>query len=170
MVNEKIASMLNEKIAKEFYSAYLYLAIANYYEDQDLDGFANWFSIQAQEERDHAMMIRSYLIEDGTRVRLDAIAAPTEAFEDVKAPLLAALEHERFITASINDIYAAAMAEHDYKTLQFLDWFIKEQGEEEKNASDLCKKYELFGHDAKGLYLLNAEYATRTYTAPAADA
>lgn len=166
MVSEKMAKMLNDQIDKEFYSAYLYLSIANYYEDQDLDGFANWYTIQAQEERDHAMLFRSYLINDGTRVHMGPIDAPTADFANVKAPMEAGLEHEKFITNSINEIYAAALAEHDYKTLQFLDWFVKEQGEEEKNASDLCKKYELFGHDPKGLYLLNSEYAARVYSAP----
>ena len=81
-------------------------------------------------------------------------------------PHTAALEHEQFITKSINKIYGAAHEEDDYRTMQFFNWFVKEQGEEEKNASDLISRFELFGHDAKGLYDLDAEYKTRTYIAP----
>lgn len=80
--------------------------------------------------------------------------------------MAAALEHERYVTALINAIYTAAQAAQDYRTVQFLDWFVKEQGEEEKNAADLITKMELFGSDAKGLYMLNSELAARVYTAP----
>ena len=80
--------------------------------------------------------------------------------------MAAALEHERYVTALINAIYTAAQAAQDYRTVQFLDWFVTEQGEEEKNAADLITKMELFGSDAKGLYMLNSELAARVYTAP----
>ena len=170
MLNEKIAKHLNEQVNKEFYSAYLYLDFANYYEDAGLSGFANWYAVQAQEERDHAMMMRRYLLDSGERVTFDAVAKPDKTFENNAAPLAAGLEHERYVTSLIADIYAAAYEAKDFRTMQFLDWFVKEQGEEEKNAEDLIKKMKLFGGDAKGLYLLDQELAARVYAAPAATA
>lgn len=167
MLNEKIAKLVNEQVNKELYSGYLYLDFANYYADEGLDGFAHWYEVQAQEERDHAMMMRRYLIDNGIRVTFGAIAQPDKKFADLTAPLKAGYEHEQYVTSLINNIYAEAFAIKDFKTMQFLDWFIKEQGEEEKNAEDMIKKFELFGHDAKGLYALNQELLARVY-APSA--
>lgn len=164
MINKKIAAMLNEQVNKELYSGYLYLDFANYYADEGLDGFAHWYEIQAQEERDHAMMMRRYLIDNGIRVTSEAIAKPDKKFDNFVDPLNAGYEHEQYVTSLITDIYNEAFAQKDYKTMQFLDWFIKEQGEEEKNAEDLLKKMKLFGNDAKGLYALNAELGARVYT------
>lgn len=166
MKNQQIQSMLNSQMTKEFFSSYLYLAIANYYSQQNLDGFASWFEIQAKEELDHALLFRRYMLNQGKSVSLAEIAAPNLKYAKLDEGLFAALAHERMITASIEDIYSEALACKDYSTTQFLDWFIKEQGEEEKNANELCKKFELFGSDAKGLYLLNAELMTRVYAPP----
>ena len=166
MLNEKVAALCNEQINKEFYSAYLYLDIANYYADQGLDGFANWYTIQAQEERDHAMLFLQYLQNNGEKVTLEAIAKPDKKFETLMDPLTAGLEHEKYVTSLINNIYAAAIEVNDYRTTQFLDWFIKEQGEEEKNSMDLITKMELFGDDARSLYMLNSELAARVYSEP----
>jgi len=167
MIDKKIATLVNEQVNKELYSAYLYLDFANYYADEGLDGFAHWYEIQAQEERDHAMMMRRYLIDNGIRVTFDAIAKPDKVFKNTTDPLDFGYEHEKYVTSLINNIYAEAFALKDFKTMQFLDWFIKEQGEEEKNAEDMIKKMELFGHDAKGLYSLNQELGARVY-APSA--
>lgn len=164
MLNKKIADLINDQVNKELYSGYLYLDFANYYADEGLDGFAHWYEVQAQEERDHAMMMRRYLLDNGIRVTFDAIAKPDKKFADISAPLKAGYEHEQYVTSLINNIYAEAFAIKDFKTMQFLDWFIKEQGEEEKNAEDMIKKMELFGHDAKGLYALNQELLARVYT------
>ncbi len=165
MIDKKIAKLINEQVNKEMYSGYLYLDFANFYEDEGLDGFAHWYQIQAQEERDHAMMMRRYLIDNGVKVTFDAIAKPDKVLKTAKDPLDAGYEHEQYVTSLINNIYAEAFAIKDFKTMQFLDWFIKEQGEEEKNAEDLLKKFELYGHDAKGLYALNQELGARVYTA-----
>lgn len=164
MLDKNIAELINDQVNKELYSGYLYLDFANYYESEGLDGFAHWYQIQAQEERDHAMMMRRYLIDNGIRVTFDAIAKPDKDFADHNAPLQAGYEHEQYVTSLINNIYAEAFKIHDFKTMQFLDWFIKEQGEEEKNAEDMLRKYELYGHDAKGLYALNQELLGRVYT------
>jgi ferritin len=112
------------------------------------------------------MLFLKYVQNNGEKIVLDAIAAPDKAYSDFKQPLEVSLEHELFISASINDIYAEAYALKDFKTMQFLDWFVKEQGEEEQRSDDLNKRFELFGTDPRGLYLLDAELATRTYSAP----
>ena len=139
---------------------------SNYYEDAGLDGFANWYKIQAQEERDHALLFMQYLQNNGHRVTLEAIDKPDKTYAGHMDPLKYGLEHEQYVTGLIHTIYAAAQEEKDYRTMQFLDWFVKEQGEEEENADDLIKKMELFGTDAKGLYMLNSELGTRVYAAP----
>ena len=166
MVNEKVHALLNAQINKEFYSAYLYLDFSNYFKQKGLDGFANWYLIQAQEERDHAMLFYTYLQNENMTVTLDAIDKPEKTFNSHMSVLEAGLEHEKYVTSLINDIYAAAYEVKDFRTMQFLDWFVKEQGEEETNANDLISKMELFGSDPRGLYLLNQELGTRVYNAP----
>ncbi|MBR2445833.1 MAG: ferritin [Clostridia bacterium] len=166
MVNAKVHELLNQQINKEFYSAYLYLDFSNYFKAAGLDGFANWYMIQAQEERDHAMLFYTYLQNENMPVTLDAIAKPDKVFECHMDVLKAGLEHEEYVTSLINDIYAAAYDVRDFRTMQFLDWFVKEQGEEETNANDMITKMELFGSDPRSLYLLNQELAARVYSAP----
>lgn len=165
-MDKKVHSLLNEQVQKELYSAYLYLDMANYYNAEGLDGFSNWFYVQAQEEMSHAMLMRQYLLNNDQKVALLPVEVPQNGYENFGQPLAESLKHEQFVTASISAIYEAAMAVKDYRTTEFLNWFIKEQGEEEKNASDLIRKHELFGADAKGLYALDQELAARVYTAP----
>ena len=165
-MNDKIAHLLNDQINKEFYSAYLYLDMANYYTGLDLDGYANYYMIQAQEERDHALLFMKYMQNNGLPVTLEAIAKPDKIFTQVLDPLVMAAEHERYVTALINDIYHEAHQNRDYRTMKFLDWFVDEQMEEEENADKMVSRYKLFGQDPKGLYLLDQEYAGRVYTAP----
>ncbi len=166
MLDKKVSKLLNEQINKEFYSAYLYLDMSNYFSAKGLNGFANWYKIQAQEERDHAMLFYQYLQNNGEKVTLTAIAKPDKTFKKDMDVLKAGLEHEYYVTSLINAIYNAAYEVKDFRTMQFLDWFIKEQGEEETNANDMITKYELFGADPKGLYMLNQELAGRVYSAP----
>ena len=166
MLNAKVADLLNNQVNKEFYSAYLYLDFANFYADEGLNGFANWYRIQAQEERDHAMLFIQYLQNNDAKVTLEAIDKPDIAMKTPMDPLKAGLTHEQYVTSLIHTIYEAAHKAKDFRTMQFLDWFVKEQGEEEVNASDMIKKMDLFGSDPKGLYLLDQEMAARTYTAP----
>ena len=166
MMDKKVHKLLNQQINKEFYSAYLYLDFSNWFSSKGLDGFANWYLIQAQEERDHAMLFYKYLQNESQPVFLEAIAKPDKVFENGMDVLKAGLEHEKYVTSLINDIYGAAYEVKDFRTMQFLDWFVKEQGEEETNANDLISKMELFGTDPRSLYLLNQELAARVYTAP----
>lgn len=166
-MDKKVYELLNDQIEKEFYSAYLYLSFADYYKDEGLDGFANWYEIQAQEERDHAMIFRKYLQENNMPVKLKAIAQPDKTFSSHLEPLEAALEHEKYVTSLINNIYDAAHEVKDYRTMKFLDWFVQEQQEEEDNAETMITRMKLFGSDAKALYDLDQENAARTYV-PAA--
>ena len=166
MLSEKVSALLNDQVNKEFYSAYLYLDFSNYFEERGLDGFANWYKIQAQEERDHALLFYQYLHNNNAKVVLGAIAQPDKDLGSDMAVLKAGLEHEVYVTGLINAIYAAAHEDKDFRTMQFLDWFVKEQGEEEVNANDLISKMELFGSDPKGLYMLNSELLARVYSAP----
>ena len=165
-MNNKIVTLLNEQINKEFYSAYLYLDMAIFYDAMDLDGYANYYTIQAQEERDHALLFMQYLQSNGQKVTLDAIGKPDKTYASVLDPLEVAAEHERYVSALINDIYHEAYQARDYRTMKFLDWFVDEQREEEDNADSMISRYKLFGGDPRGMYLLDQEYAGRVYTAP----
>ena len=148
-MNDTIARLLNEQINNEFYSAYLSLDMAIFYDAMDLDGYANYYMIQAQEERDHALLFMKYMQNNGLKVTLEAAA-----------------EHERYVTALINTIYHEAHTGKDYRTMKFLDWFVDEQMEEEDSADTMISRYKLFGQDPKGLYLLDQEYAARVYAPP----
>ena len=166
MLDKKVVELLNQQVNKEFYSAYLYLDFSNYYYDQGLDGFGNWYKIQAQEERDHAMLFMQYMQNNGEKVVLDAIAKPGVELVSAKSVLAEGLKHEQYVTSLIHAIYDAAYSVKDFRTMQFLDWFVKEQGEEETNADNLVKKFELFGDDPKSLYMLDNELGARVYSAP----
>jgi len=166
MLDAKVAQLLNEQINKELYSAYLYLDFSIFYNDMGLDGYANWYMIQAQEERDHAMLMLQYLQNNSEKVTLDAVAKPDKQPKVIMDPLKMGLEHEQYVTQLIHTIYDAAYSVKDFRTMQFLDWFVKEQGEEEKTAEDMIQKMELFGGDSKGLYMLDTEMAARVYSAP----
>ncbi len=166
MLDKKVAELLNAQINKEFYSAYLYLDFSNFYYDRGLNGFGNWYKVQTQEERDHALLFIQYLQNNGEKVTLEAVDKPGIALENAKDPLVEGLKHERYVTGLIHTIYEAAYLVKDFRTMQFLDWFVKEQGEEESNADGLIKKYELFGDDPKSLYMLDSELGSRVYSAP----
>lgn len=163
MLNEKVSKLLNEQINKEMFSAYLYLDIANFYANKGLTGFQNWYNIQAREEMDHALLFIQYLQNNDFAVTLEKIEKPTIIYENYLEPLREAYNHELFVTDSINTIFTAATSVNDYRTQQFLQWFVKEQGEEEKNSLELINKYEWAQNN---LYLLDQELALRVYTAP----
>ena len=165
-MNDKIAALLNDQINKEFYSAYLYLDISNYYDKLDLDGYANYYMIQAQEERDHALLFLQYMQNNGLTITFKAIDKPDYVFDSVLKPLEVAAEHERYVTSLINNIYHECHMDKDYRTMKFLDWFVDEQREEEDSADSMISRYKLFGSDPRGLYLLDQEYAARVYSAP----
>ena len=164
-MNEKVAEVLEKQINAEFYSAYLYLTFADYYEDRGLKGFANWYMIQVQEEVDHAKALRRYLLDNDYKPTMEAIAKPDTTFSSDLEPLEAGLAHEEYVTSLIHHCYEVARDEHDIRAMKMLDWFVGEQGEEETNARDMIQNMKLFGADPKGLYDLDREYQTRTYVA-----
>lgn len=165
-MDKQILQLINSQINYEFFSSYLYLSFSNYYSEVDLDGFENWFHIQAKEELDHALLLMQYLHNNDQKVELEQIHKPDLKITSHAQPLKLAYDHEKQVTARFNRIYEAAFKKKDFRTTQLLEWFIMEQGEEEKSASDLMAKMRIFGQDAKGLYELNAEFAARVYTAP----
>ena len=166
MLDRKVADLLNQQINKAFYSAYLCLDFSNYFNDSELSGFNNWYRVRAQKERDHAMLFLQYLQNNSESVKLEAIDRPSVELTDDITVMQAGLEHECYVTSLIHAIYEAAYDVRDFRTMQFLDWFVKEQGEEEKNADTMVKRYELYGSDPKSLYMLDSEMAARVYTAP----
>lgn len=160
----KVVELLNEQIGKEFYSAYLYLSISNFFYNASLDGFGKWYNIQAKEEVDHGAKIVRYLLDRDQKVKMDAIAAPQAEFENFRAPIEMALNHELYVSSLINTLYGVAKDARDYPSCQFLDWYLAEQVEEEKNAHELLSKYDLTGGDARALFLLDEYLNKREYT------
>ncbi|MDO4436398.1 MAG: ferritin [Coriobacteriaceae bacterium] len=163
-INENVAKVLEEQINKELYSAYLYLTFADYYEDRGLKGFANWYMVQVKEETDHALAIRRYLLDNDYTPQMRTIDQPDKTFANDLEPLEAGLAHEEYVTSLIHHCYEVALEAHDIRAMQMLDYFVKEQGEEEANARDMINNMKLFGSDPKGLYDLDREYQSRVYT------
>lgn len=168
MLNNKVQDALNEQINAEFWSAYLYLSMAQHFEAEGMPGVANWFKIQFQEEQAHATIFMNYINQRGGRVTLKAIDAVPTSWESPLEAFKATLEHEQKVTALINSLYALAESERDYATRDRLTWFVTEQVEEEDNCRTLIDKFSLIGNDGMGLYMLDQELGSRTYTAPSA--
>lgn len=164
MISEKLQNKLNEQIQKEFYSAYLYLSISAYFLSKNLDGFANWFKVQAQEERDHAMLMFDYVNRVGGRIELLQIDAPETDFGSIESALEKTLEHERYVTGLIYNLVDLANVEKDHKTTMFLQWFVNEQVEEEENAEKNLIAFKFVKEDPKGILLLDKDLAARIYT------
>ncbi|MGN0287167.1 MAG: ferritin [Atopobiaceae bacterium] len=165
-LDANVTSALNNQINKELYSAYLYLTFADYYDDRGLKGYANWYMIQVQEEVAHAKILRRYLLDNDFKPTMEAIDKPDKTFANDLEPLEEGYKHEQYVTSLINDCYKAAYDVHDFRTMQLLDWFVKEQGEEETNAKDMINDYKLFGSTPQGLFDLDQKYQARVFVAP----
>ena len=166
MINEKLEKAFNVQINKEFYSEYLYLSMQAYFERLNLKGFVNWMSVQVQEERAHAMGMFDYLNQRGGNVQLEAIEKPQT---DWKSPLDVfeqVLKHEEYVTSSINELMDVAEETKDRAAMSFLNWYLKEQVEEEDNVGNVLATLKLIGDDKKALLMLDKELATRTFVAP----
>lgn len=161
MSQKSLNDLLNEQVNKEFFSAYLYLDMSCYFKLRNLDGFAHWYEVQAREEQDHAMRFLRYMLDNGMQVSLAPIAKPDKEYGCEVDVLDAALTHEEYITASINAINLEAHRQSDFRTMQFLDWFIKEQEEEECTARTMLARYENFCGNCVGRYLLDQEMGAR---------
>ena len=169
MISTNMEKALNDQINAETYSAYLYLSMAAYFEDQGLPGFAAWMKAQAQEELFHAMKFFNYVNERGGRVRLEAIAEPPLEWSSVVDTFEATLDHEKHVTSLINTLVDKAIAEKDHATNNFLQWFVGEQVEEEDTASDILSKLKLMGEATGGLFMLDRELGQRVFTMPPAE-
>lgn len=164
MVNEKMEKALNAQLNAEMYSGYLYLSMAAYFEDEGLNGFANWMRVQAQEELDHGMKFYDYIIRRGAKVVLEEIEKPQTEWDSTLAAFEHVLSHEQLVTSLINNLVDLAIVEKDHATNNFLQWFVEEQVEEEENAMEILGKVKLAGDSSQIIYMLNDEFATRTYT------
>ena len=164
MIRENLMAELNEQIKFEIFSENLYLAMAAYCADQDLDGFANFFKIQAEEEKFHAMKNFDYIIERDGRARISAIDEPQNDFASILDAFQKAYEHEQFVTKRIDTLMDLAIEERDHATVSFLKWFVDEQVEEESLFRGLIAKLERIGENSAALHMLDAELAQRTFT------
>lgn len=163
VISEKIQGILNEQINKEFYSAYLYLAISAYFDEIGLKGFSNWTRVQAREEVDHGMILFDYIIERQGSVNFCQINAPELNFGTPLEVFELIFSHEKYVTESINCVATMTDDECDLATRYFINWYISEQVEEEANVDDIIKKIKMFGADKSALYNLDKELQSRQY-------
>ncbi len=169
MIKQVMVDAINEQIRKEMYSSNLYLAMAAYYHSINMNGFANWMRIQAQEEQSHALKLFDYLLDRGGKVKLGQINATPTEWESPLAGFEAAYAHEQSITASINDLYDLALQEKDHASGTMLQWFINEQVEEEATVSEIVDRVKLAGESGAGLFFLDSELKSRVFTPPTAE-
>ena len=161
MISENLRQAINEQIKYELYSAYMYLSMSADCSDRNLVGFAHWMSMQAQEEVDHAMRLYNFLLERGGRVELQAIDQPPGEFGSPLEIMQKSLEHERFVTSRINDLYDLAVEENDRAAQVMLQWFITEQVEEEASIDEIVQRMKIFGEDGTVLFMLDRELGAR---------
>jgi len=167
MLSDGMLNGLNEQITKELYSAYLYLQMAAYFDDENLPGFAAWMKVQSQEEIAHAMIFYNYLNERGGRVILGGFEQPPAEYASPLDVFEKTLGHEQKVTASINNLMDMAVDEKDYATQNRLEWFIKEQVEEEATPTEIIGKLKLVGGQGSGLFMIDRELGARVFTPPA---
>ncbi len=170
MLKKNIEQALNDQITHEFYSEYLYLSMAAYCDSIDLSGFAAWFLSQAEEEHTHGLRLFKYVQDREGRVILGAIPQPRNSFKDIHELFQAVLDHERTVTQKVNELYELALKEKDYPTQVEMEWFIREQVEEEKQVSDIIKQLKWIKDNPTLLYMLDQKLGERQPgNTPAAD-
>ncbi len=156
----------NKQINEEMFSSYLYLSMAAQFEDMALPGFANWMRVQAQEELSHAIIFFNYIVERGGRVELQAIEKPQKEWKTALKMFEAAYEHECHISELINKLMDLSVQERDYASQNMLQFFVKEQVEEEANADAIVQKIRLMGDAQGAMFMLDRELGTRVFTPP----
>ena len=161
MISEKIQKAINDQINAEFYSSYLYLSMAAYFEAENYKGFAAWMRMQAEEEKMHAYKLYDFINDRGGRVLLAAIDAPPTEFKSVQDVFEKTLAHEREVTARIHKINALALDVKDYATTAHLQWFITEQVEEEATAEDILNQIKMVDGKAGSLFYIDRHMAKR---------
>lgn len=162
MSSDKMISALNEQLNRELYSSYLYLSMAAFFEEKNVSGLAKWMYAQAVEENQHGMKFFNFIIKIGGRVKLLAITEPKFEWDSPRKAFENALDHERYITKSIHELFDLAVKEKDYPAQIFLNWFVDEQVEEEQTVVSIVEKFKLIGDNKSGLYMLDRELGTRT--------
>lgn len=162
MISEKMLKALNEQLNAEYFSSYLYLAMAAYFESENLPGFAHWMRLQSQEEMGHAMKFFDYILDRGGKVTLQPIAAPPAEWASPLAAFEAAYQHEQMISGRINDLANLAIAEGDHASNVFLHWFVTEQVEEEKSADEVVQILKKVRDSVGGLYQLDHRLSKRS--------
>lgn len=170
MISKKMQEALNAQINAEYYSSYLYLSMAAHVRAINLEGFAAWLRIQAQEEMIHAMKMYDFVLERGGRVSLTALEGPPTEWASPTAIFEATLEHERYVTDRINKLVDLAIAGSDHATNAFLQWFVNEQVEEEANAEAVLQKLRLMADAPGGLFMLDQQLGQRPAASAAANA
>lgn len=166
MLNKKVEEALNDQLNREMYSAYLYMAMSSHCSNTGLKGFANWFMVQYHEEMFHAMKIYEYLNLQGGKAVLRALQQPPSSFESPLDMFTKTLEHEQFITKSINDLMELAITEKDHASQIFLQWYVTEQVEEESNDNEIIVQLNLIRDEPHGIMMLDRELAGRMTTVP----
>ena len=167
MLSEKMQNALNEQINAEIWSAYLYLSMSAYFEDQNLPGFANWMKTQWQEEISHSMKLFDYVNERGGRVLLKPIAEVKTEWKNAVEVFTETLEHERLVSSLINNLVNIAISEGDHATNNTLQWFVAEQIEEESTADSLLQQLKMIDGFGHGMLMLDRELAQRSFVASA---
>jgi ferritin len=162
MLNKQLENALNTQIKDEMFSAYLYLAMAAYCESQNLDGFAHWLKIQSDEEWEHAMKFYGYISDQGGKIVLQTIPQPPADFASPLDIFKKTLAHEQEITKRINALYELALKKNDYATQVELQWFIKEQVEEEKTAGKILEHLKSVGDNKMGIVMIDRQLASRS--------
>lgn len=166
MLSKKVETELNIQLNKEFYSAYLYLAISAYCSKEGYNGAANWFLIQYQEEISHGMKLFKYLEDQGAEIVLEQIDAPKGDYNSLLDAFQASLDHEQKMTGWLNELSDLTMKEKDHATYNLLQWFVTEQVEEEATVSEIIDKIKMIGDNGYGLYAIDKEFAVRTFVDP----
>lgn len=161
MISKKMAKEINAQINREFFSAFLYLAMANDALDKGYLGTFKWMSLQFKEEQEHALKFSKYLQEQGEKVELKAIEAPKTTWKGILDMFEEALEHEKKVTAWIYDLNTLAIAEKDYATQSVLRWFIDEQVEEEANVCEAISALKLNAASATATYMVDRQIGKR---------
>lgn len=161
MFSQELQDAMNNQINKELYSGYIYLSMAAYFDAINLPGFAHWMRLQALEEQEHALKFYTFMNDRGGRVVLEAIEQPPVEFESAVDVFERTLEHERKVTAMINDLYDLALQEDDYASQVFLQWFITEQVEEEASAAEILETLHMIGDRGHALVMMDRQLGSR---------
>ena len=165
MLSKEIQNALNDQIKNEYFASYTYLSMAAHCENINMQGFAAWLRRQSSEELTHAMRLFDYMIDRDAKVELQAIKKPQNKFKDLTEMFKRVLENEREVTGMINKLYEQAINENDHATAVELQWFIQEQVEEEKSATDIVEKLKIAGNDRAALLILDGQLANGAATA-----